>query len=227
MTMVSPLPQSGTEMSQSSQPVMLIPTNWGYALTNQVKEASGGLVLRAFSRFLGVALAISSTGLWVMQSAPAVDDTVLLTMKIGLTCLFVGLGGLLYLFGQGAEVASTEVDLHNRVVRRGRITSDNKFETEAAVPFGDVTGLLLSCGKRNGGMGNSRQATLYVRLDDGGENLTAVEILSGPELLLRPIQERLLRDLKDDRGGLMIPSYESHRSAGASFGAGGRAFRAA
>lgn len=227
MTMVSPLPQSGTELSQSSQPVLLTPTNWGYALTNPVKSVGGGLVLRAFSRFLGVALAISSTGLWVMQSAPALDDAVLLTMKIGLTCLFVGLGGLLYLLGQSTGVASTHVDLHNREVRRGRITSGNTFEAEAVVPFGDVTGLLLSCSKSAGGLGNTRQATLYLRLDDGDQNMTAVEVLSGPEQFLRPIQERLLRDLKDDRGGLTIPSYESHRSAGAAYSAGGRAFRAA
>ncbi|WP_298907048.1 hypothetical protein [uncultured Aliiroseovarius sp.] len=196
-------------------------------MTNQVKAVGGGLVLRAFSRFLGVALAISSTGLWVMQSAPVLDDTVLLTMKIGLTCLFVGLGGLLYLLGQSTGVASTHVDLRNREVRRGRIASGNTFQTEVVVPFDDVTGLLLSCSKSTGGLANSRQATLYLRLDDGDMNLTAVEVLSGPEQLLRPIQDRLLRDLKDDRGGLTIPSYESHRSTAPSHGAVGRAFRAA
>ncbi|WP_108856594.1 hypothetical protein [Aliiroseovarius pelagivivens] len=194
---------------------------------NQVKTVSGGAVLRAFCRFLGVALAISSIGLWVMQNAPVMDDTVLLTMKLGLTCLFVGLGGLLYLFGQGGGIASTQIDLHNRMVRRGRISSNNEFETETLVPFEDVTGLLLSCSKATSGIGNARQATLYLRLDDGGENLTAIEVLSGPEQLLRPIQERLLRDLKDDRGGLAIPSYESHGRAGLKIRTDGMAFRAA
>ncbi|NDW51956.1 hypothetical protein [Aliiroseovarius sp. PrR006] len=205
----------------------MTPTSWGYGLANPVKVTRGGLVLRAFGRFLGVALAISSAGFWVMQSAPAMDDAVLLAMRIGLTCLFIGLGGLLYLFGQGPDVESTQVDLNERVLRRGRIVSDNAFETDISVPFGDVTGLLLACGKSSGGLGSTRQATLYLRLDDGAENLTAVEILSGPELLLRPIQDRLLRDLKDDRGGMAIPSYESHRSTKVAFGAGGRALQAA
>ena len=227
MTMVSPLPQSGTDLRHSAQPVLLSPTERGYSLTNQVKTASGGAVLHAFCRFLGVALAVSSIGLWVMQSAPVLNDAVLLTMKIGLTCLFVGLGGLLYLFGQGGGVASTQIDLHNRMVRRGRISSNNEFKTETLIPFGDVTGMLLSCTKTKSGVGNARQATLFLRLDDGDENLTAVEILTGPEQLLRPIQERLLRDLKEDRGGLAIPSYESHRSAGSKFRSGGMAFRAA
>jgi hypothetical protein len=227
MTMVSPLSQSGSDMRHSAQPVLLSPTEWGYSLTNQVKTANGGVVLHAFCRFLGVALAVSSIGLWVMQTSPALDDAVLLTMKIGLTCLFVGLGGLLYMFGQGAGISSTQVDLHDRMVRCGRITSDNEFKIDTMIAFEDVVGMLLSCTKTKSGIGNTRQATLFLRLNDGGENLTAVEILSGPEQLLRPVQERLLRDLKEDRGGLAIPSYESHRSAGSKNRAAGMAFRAA
>ncbi|WP_424940225.1 hypothetical protein [Aliiroseovarius sp. S253] len=224
MTMVSQLPQPGSETSHSAQPVLLSPAQWGYSLTDQVGVESGGSMLRAFCRFLGGALVISSVGLWVLPNAPVQDDAVLLTMKLGLTCLFIGLGGLLYMFGRDNGIATTQVDIYNRTVRRGRINSKNEFEAQASVPFEDVKGLLLSSKEA---AGKASHASLYLRLDDGEDNMTAIEILSGPEQLLRPIRERLLRDLKDDRGGLAVPSFESRRSAGMAPSTNGLAFHAA
>lgn len=224
MTMVSPLPQSGSETSHAAQPVLLSPAHWGYSLTDQVGAETGGSMLRAFARFLGIALAISSVGLWVFPSSPVLEDTVLLTMKLGLTCLFIGLGGLLYLFGRDSGVATTQVDLYSRTIRRGRINAKNEFEMRASVPFDDVTGLLLSSNEE---AANTSYATLYLRLNDGEDNMTAIEILSGQEQYLRPIRERLLRDLKDDRGGMTVPSYESRRIARLASRSTGLAFCAA
>ncbi|MCK0143389.1 hypothetical protein [Aliiroseovarius sp. F20344] len=225
MTMVSPLPKSGAETSNSAQPVLLSPAQWGYSLHDQVNGQSGESIARAFSRILGIALVISSLGLWVIPSASGMGDGVLLIMKLGLTCLFIGLGGLLYMFGKANGASVTQVDLYNRTIRRGRVSEKNAFETEAAVPFEDVKGLLLS--SDDSANAAASMATLYLRLDDGEDNMTAIEILKGPEALLRPIRERLLRDLKNDRGGLPLPSFESRKVARYSAAGPGLAFQAA
>lgn len=224
MTMVSPLPQSGSEAPQAAQPVLLSPAKWGYSLTDHGGVQGGDTMLRAFCRFLGGALILSSVGLWALPNAVVLDDTVLLTMKLALTCLFVGLGGLLYLFGRDEGVASTQVDLDDRTVRRGRINSKGAFETDVSIPFEDVTGLLLTSNKT---AGRGLRSSLYLRLDDGAGDMTAIEILSGPEQLLRPIRERVLRDLKNDRGGLPLPSFENRRVARMPSRASGVAFCAA
>lgn len=227
MTMVSPLPKSGAETPDSAQPVLLSPARWGYSLHDQVNGNSGESITRAASRAFGIALVISSLGLWIIPNATALGDTVLLTMKLGLTCLFIGLGGLLYLFGKANQASVTQVHLYNRTIRRGQVLKNNGFETETEVPFDDIKGLLLSVDDGLLDSGDGAMATLYLRLDDGADNMTAIEILKGPEALLRPIRERLLRDLKNDRGGLPVPSLESRKSSRFAVTGPGLAFQAA
>ncbi|SMR72852.1 hypothetical protein SAMN04488030_1596 [Aliiroseovarius halocynthiae] len=227
MTMVSPLPYIDAANVNSAQPVLLSPAKWGYSLVDQLDEEASGPLLRKFCRFFGITLALSSAGLWTVSHTAVVPDLVLLVMKLGLTCFFVGLGGLLFMFGRCRGDAVTQVDLFKRYFRRGYVTSKNEFEVDEAVPFEDVTGVLLVAEDVQGLGGDCGQASLYLRLEDGADNMTAIEILSGSEEQLRPIRARLLRDLKNARGGLPVPSFESRRTGGKFLGADGVALRVA
>lgn len=227
MTMVSPLPYIDAKNTNSAQPVLLSPAKWGYSLVEQPGDGASGPQMRKACRFFGIMLALAPIGLWAIPNPAFLTDTVLLIMKLGLTCFFIGLGGLLYAFGRHRVDSVTQVDLFKRYFRRGHVTSDNTFKVDTAIPFEDVVGVLMATEDRRGMGGDAVHAGLYLRLDDGADNMTAIEILSGPEEHLRPIRARLLRDLKNARGGLPVPSFESRRAGGKLFGVDGMALRVA
>lgn len=171
---------------------VVLQTEWGYSLGEQASSQPCNMLLRKLGKFLGVAFALFILGFWVLQSASPANDPVLLIMKLGVSGLFVGIGWLLYNYGSSAAPVESHVDLERKEVRRGILARNGQFELDICIDFAEITSIVIAAETAD-----ADEVALFARLDDSSD---AIEIISGTEEQLVPIRDRLVRDLKNNRG---------------------------
>lgn len=182
--------------SSAAQKLMcpeLIHLPWGYTLTAEDAQEGMPLLGRALGRFIAVIIGLVLLGVWVVPGVESFGDPILVAMKLGLSCLFIGLGGLLYLFGQDGQRAETQVDLVSREIRAGSRKQNGTFKLTAQVGFDEVSAILIARSE------SDLHPSIFARIGDGPD---AIEIVSGAEEFLVPIRDRIVRDLRTDRSGL-------------------------
>ncbi len=160
-------------------------TRWGYMITS---HDAAGIAMRAgylLMRYAGVVLFIAAIGLWILPGTSVHGDVV--PFKIAISVLFSILGGVSIWNSANDRRDETQLDLEQHQLRRGVRHANGRFAVLTELPLKDAGDLFVSRPTHDGD-----DAVLYLRRLNSP---MALELASGPEDLLFPLQQRITADL--------------------------------
>lgn len=160
---------------------------WGYMITSQDGSGLASRLGYLAFRYFGVVLLLAAVGLW-MAPGTSMDEGVV-PLKLGVSVLFLLTGGVALWSSGNDRRDEMQVDLERQELRRGYRRGNGRFVTVADLPLSDAGDLFLT----RMGQGPS---VLYVRRKSSPQ---ALEIASGPEDLLIPLQQRVTQDIRRTR----------------------------
>ena len=115
-------------------------TNHGMVLGSVAERAGrAGVLLRGLFVFVGVVLCLSAFGLWLVPARLSGPDAI--TIRAALTCLFVGIGFLLFHMGRRDSLEELAIDFNAGKLLHMERGADGIARLRGSLDFADLESL--------------------------------------------------------------------------------------